>query len=97
MSDDKPKFTNLPDRIFLNVGDDYLPFFEVDFRDLEGVTWCAHSQGEFDIEYIRRTAPLTESQISTVIDEWYFHADEPVKEKLASFARAILSYAEGGA
>lgn len=35
---------------------------------------------------------LTEEQISTVIDEWYYHADEPVKEKLASFARAILSY-----
>jgi hypothetical protein len=52
MSDEETKIINAPERIWLQVGDDFEPG-EVDFSGLEGVTWCQDNISDTDIEYVR--------------------------------------------
>ena len=42
---------NIPDKIYLQIGDNTPK--DVDFKDLDDVTWCSEKIGENDIEYIR--------------------------------------------
>ncbi|ANJ76544.1 hypothetical protein PQH03_28335 [Ralstonia insidiosa] len=46
--------TNCPERVFLQIGDDCPR--DADFEALKHVTWCAHSAGGGDIEYLRADA-----------------------------------------
>lgn len=55
MTTDDVDVINAPERIYLQIGDDFL-LGEVDFDKLEGVTWCADSQFSTDITYVRATA-----------------------------------------
>ena len=70
MSDDV-KVINAPERIWLQIGDDF-ETDEVDFDELDGVTWCADSQFETDIAYVRadlyelRIAELTQALVKAV-------------------------------
>jgi hypothetical protein len=45
------KFKNLPNKIYLNVGDIYTFEEEVDFKELDEVTWCEDKIDDNDIEY----------------------------------------------
>jgi hypothetical protein len=49
---EETKIINAPDRIWLQIGDDFEPG-EVDFAALEGVTWCQDNIHGTDIEYVR--------------------------------------------
>ena len=49
---DATKIINAPERIWLQVGDDFDPG-EIDFNALIEVTWCQDKIGEFDVEYAR--------------------------------------------
>ena len=70
-----PHVTGAPDRIVLCVGD--IPV-NTPFGDLQDVTWCASSQNNADIEYVRAdlcTAPQAEMTppevlASRLIDTW---------------------------
>lgn len=42
---------NIPDKIYLQIGADTPK--DVDFKDLDEVTWCADKISENDIEYVR--------------------------------------------
>lgn len=42
---------NIPNKIYLQIGDDTPKY--IDFNDLDEVTWCADRISENDIEYIR--------------------------------------------
>jgi len=48
---DETKIINAHDRIWLQVGEDFLPG-DIDFNELSDVTWCQDKQGEFDVEYL---------------------------------------------
>ncbi len=71
----EPRVTGAPDRIVLCVGD--IPV-NTAFSDLQEVTWCASSQNNADIEYVRAdlcTAPQAEMTppevlASRLIDTW---------------------------
>ena len=47
----KPK--NIPNKIYLNVGDE--PFEDFNELSIEDITWCPDSVDEYDIEYVRPT------------------------------------------
>jgi hypothetical protein len=51
MTDDL-KVINAPERIYLQIGDDFDPG-EVDFSALQDVTWCADNIHGTDIAYVR--------------------------------------------
>lgn len=51
---DLPKVVGAPDEIFLQIGDDYIDGEEVQFDDLDEVTWCQHNIMPTDIAYVRR-------------------------------------------
>ena len=42
---------NIPDKIYLQIGADTPK--DVDFKDLDEVTWCSERISERDIEYVR--------------------------------------------
>lgn len=44
---------NLPERIYLNLGDGVPE--NVDFRDLEEVTWSEEKVNDTDVEYVRKS------------------------------------------
>lgn len=54
MTDDV-KVINVPERIYLQIGDDFDPG-EVDFSELQEVTWCADDIHGTDIAYVRAGA-----------------------------------------
>ena len=47
------KIKNLPERIYLNLGDGCLD--HADFRDLSEVTWSEDKATDNDVEYIRKS------------------------------------------
>ena len=49
---EETKIINAPERIWLQVGDDFEPG-EVDFNSLSEVTWCQDNINGTDIEYVR--------------------------------------------
>lgn len=44
---------NLPERIYLNLGDGC--FDDADFRDLSEVTWSEEKVNDTDVEYVRKS------------------------------------------
>jgi len=42
---------NIPDKIYLQIGDETPD--DVDFKNLDEVTWCSDRINEKDIEYVR--------------------------------------------
>lgn len=51
--------TNVPDRIYLNLGDIY-EMGELPFQQLTDVTWCEDRIDDTDIEYVRAAAPTSD-------------------------------------
>lgn len=49
---EETKIINAPERIWLQVGDDFEPG-DVDFNSLSEVTWCQDNVHSTDIEYVR--------------------------------------------
>ncbi|SDH11396.1 hypothetical protein SAMN05216466_107148 [Paraburkholderia phenazinium] len=54
---EETKIINAPERIWLQVGDDFEPG-AVDFSQLSEVTWCEEIQNPLDIEYVRVSAEV---------------------------------------
>jgi hypothetical protein len=52
-ADSKPKMKNVPDKIYLQVGDDDLFEADGDFKELSEVSWCQDKIYDSDIEYVR--------------------------------------------
>ena len=52
---------NIPNKIYLQIGDNTPK--DVDFNDLDEVTWCAERISKNDIEYVR--VKNTDSQNNT--------------------------------
>jgi hypothetical protein len=66
---DDVKVINAPDRVYLQIGDDFDPG-EVDFSGLQEVTWCADNIHETDIAYVRADAlEAANTRIATLEQE----------------------------
>jgi hypothetical protein len=61
------KVINAPERIYLQIGDDFLPG-EVDFGDLQEMTWCADNIHGTDITYVRADALETANARIAVLE-----------------------------
>lgn len=91
------KILNPPDVIWLNAGE--LDWQDVEFSELDEVSWCADKVYKADIRYVLAT-PLTKAApdmlevLRTIVErlEWQWPSDEP--DLLA--ARAAIAKATGG-
>lgn len=48
-----PVVINAPESIWLNLGDFDDALDDIDFKELDEVTWCEDAQGGADVKYIR--------------------------------------------
>lgn len=53
---DDAKVINAPNRIYLQIGDDFDPG-DVNFNELTDVTWCADNIHETDLPYVAMPTP----------------------------------------
>lgn len=77
--------TNCPERVFLQIGEDCPD--DANFKDLEGVTWCAHGVEDNDIEYFR--ADAVSAAVFKVLADVERSADARHDPHLASFKMAL--------
>lgn len=63
---------NQPNRIYLNIGFDPAEELNVDFKELEEVTWCADRQNPWDLPYISEKSIEKEFiDFGAKLIEWY--------------------------